>query len=437
MSAAPDPASVARVAGALRGLGAEPGRPVAWQLPTGDDAVLLTLACRHLGAIAAPLHPRAGAAEVEHMVTALDARPVLGPDTVVTRLAATARPVEAHPVRDDDPAFVLFTAGTTGPAKGVVHTTRSLAGKARRLVGVHGLGPDDRLLVAAPIAHVSGLLYAVLVPEAARCRAVLMARWDPDEALALVERERVTFLAGPPTFAAGIMHAEGFRPERVRSLRIVSSGGATVTPAFVEEATERLGAFVKRSYGSTEAPTVATTPAGGDPVRARTTDGVATPGTELRTVDGELQVRGPELFAGYLDDAQTAEVMTPEGWYRTGDLASIDDEGWLTITGRVRDLIIRGGENVPAAEVEAALEAHPAVRQAAAVGEPDPVLGERVAAFVVVDGDFDLERCREWFATRGLARFKTPERLVVVDHLPTLPAGKVDKAALRARLHRT
>lgn len=434
MSRLPDAGYVARVAGALRALGAEPGRPVAWQLPTGDDAVSLTLACRHLGAIAAPLHPRAGAAELEEMLTALDARPVLGPDTVVAELAERATPVEARPVGADDPAFVLFTAGTTGRAKGVVHTTRSLVGKARQLVGVHGLHGDDCLLVAAPVAHVSGLLYAVLVPAVAGCRTVLMARWDPDEALDAVERERVTFLAGPPTFATGIMHATGFRPERVRSLRIVSSGGATVTPAFVEEATERLGAFVKRSYGSTEAPTVATTPAGGDPERARTTDGKATPGTELRTVDGELQVRGPELFAGYLDDARTAEAMTPDGWFRTGDLAHIDDEGWLTVTGRLRDLIIRGGENVPAAEVEVVLEAHPAVRQAAAVGMPDPVLGERVAAFVVLDGAFDLESCRTWFAARGVARFKTPERLIAVDHLPTLPAGKVDKAALRARL---
>jgi len=147
---------------------------------------------------------------------------------------------------------------------------------------------------------------------------------------------------------------------------------------------------------------------------------------------GEVWVRGPELFVGYADAGHTREA-THRGWFRTGDLGVLDTGGWLTIVGRIKELIIRGGENVAPAEVERALEAHPAVRQAVVVGYPDEHLGERVAAFVVGDGDFDLERCQTWFERQGVARYKTPEQVVVVPALPELGAGKPDRAALARR----
>src|SRR5205807_7281965 len=146
---------------------------------------------------------------------------------------------------------------------------------------------------------------------------------------------------------------------------------------------------------------------------------------------GELWVRGPELFAGYADAAQTAAVVAHGGWFRTGDLATIDRDGWLRIVGRLKDVIIRGGENISAAEVEAVLEAHPSVRQAVAVGEPDARFGERVVAFVVASPDFDLDVCRQWFAAQGVTKFKTPERVVRLDALPMMAAGRPDRAALR------
>jgi cyclohexanecarboxylate-CoA ligase len=261
-----------------------------------------------------------------------------------------------------------------------------------------------------------------------------MARWDPEDALDLIEREHVTYMIGPPTFFVGLMHAPGFTADRVASLRLVSSGGAGVSVAFVEEASQRLGAVVKRTYGSTEAPTVATS-TGSDPLAgAHNHDGHAIGAVELRVVDGELLVRGPEVCVGYLDAAQNAEAFTTDGWFRTGDLATISADGWLSIVGRLKDVIIRGGENISTAEVEHELEAHAAVRHAVAVGYPDPLMGERVAAFVVAPPEFDVETVRAWFAERGVARFKTPERVVVVDALPTLPTGKPDRDALRARL---
>jgi len=219
-------------------------------------------------------------------------------------------------------------------------------------------------------------------------------------------------------------------------VRLVSSGGAGVTPAFVATARATLGASVKRTYGSTEAPTV-TTSAATDPAdRAQETDGHPVGQCELRVTDGgELLLRGPELFVGYADVTQTHAAID-RGWFRTGDLATIDDDGWLTIVGRIKDVIIRGGENIGAAEVEAVLEAHPSVRQAVAVGYPDDSLGERVCAFVVTDGPFDLAATREWFEARGVARFKTPERVVQLAELPLLGAGKPDRGALRDRAAR-
>jgi cyclohexanecarboxylate-CoA ligase len=217
-----------------------------------------------------------------------------------------------------------------------------------------------------------------------------------------------------------------------------------VTPAFVADATARLGARVKRTYGSTEAPTVTTSTPDDPPARARDTDGRAVGAVRLRVSDpdtgqarpagasGELWLRGPELFVGYADPEQTAEAVS-RGWFRTGDLATVNDEGWLTIVGRMQDTIIRGGENIAAAEVEAVLEAHRDVAQAVAVGAPDPTLGERVCAFVVARRAFDLETSRAWFEQQGIARYKSPERVVQLDALPLLSTGKPDRAALRER----
>jgi acyl-CoA synthetase (AMP-forming)/AMP-acid ligase II len=273
-------------------------------------------------------------------------------------------------------------------------------------------------------------------------RAQLMAKWSPEVAVDTIEAERITFMIGPPTFFVSLMSTTGFSPERVESIRLISSGGAGVTAAFVEQASESFGARVKRTYGSTEAPTVTTSTPRDLARRARETDGRATGGAELRVSDpatgrvlptgevGELWLRGPELFVGYAD-VEATRAAVERGWFRTGDLAAVDADGWLTIAGRVKDVIIRGGENIAAAEVEGILEAHPAVRQAAVVGEPDERLGERVCAFVVASASFDLAACHAWFAERGVAVFKTPERLVQLDELPLLAAGKPDRAALK------
>jgi len=411
-AAAPLAARVARVAGGLRELGVRAGDVVAWQSPNRDEVGVCYRACWRLGAVAAPVHHQAGPADVQRMLEPL------APAVVLDDLDALpdGQPVTEYWPDGQRLAAVLHTSGSSGAPKGVLHTQATLAYKAVSMVRTHGLGPDDCVLMPAPAAHISGLLNGVTLPGVTPFRTVFMARWDPQHALELIERERVTFMVGPPTFFVSLMDAPDFAPERVASLRLISSGGAGVSEAFVAEAQARLGARVKRTYGSTEAPTIVT-------------DGAPIGQVELRVdPNGELQVRGPEVCVGYVDAAQTAEAFTDDGWFRTGDLATLDP---VEIVGRIKDVIIRGGENISVTEVEEILEAHPAVRQAVVVGYPDDLMGERVAAFVVTDGPFDLDTVRAWFTERGVAKYKTPERVEVVDRIPLLPTGKPDRRKLR------
>lgn len=430
-----------RLGGALNARGIGHGDHVAFQLGVGVDAVIVYRACWQLGVVPVALHPLSGPSAVAEALdqsepAALISEPgfALAAASGCVRVAdLTGGAAPEVEVTSTDDALVLFTSGSTGRPKGVVHTHAGLTYKATESIEVHGLTADDVVLMPAPLAHVSGLLHAVLVPGAVGAKTVLMSRWEPGAALDLIERERVTWMVGPPTFFIGLMDHPEFRPERTASLRLLSCGGAGVTPAFAERARRELGAVVKRAYGSTEAPTITTSRHDDPPERMTGTDGRPFGGSEMRVDDrGELFVRGPELARGYLDPSDTAAGFV-DGWFRTGDLATIDD-GWLTITGRLGDRIIRGGENISATEVEQHLEAHPAVSEAVAVAEADDRLGERVAAFVIASSGFDLQACRSWFEARGASRFITPERIEIVDTLPVLASGKVDRAALRARL---
>jgi len=497
-------ALTACLAGGLRDAGVGRRDAVAWQIPNGYEAYLLYRACWRLGAIAVPVHHQSGAADVERQLERIEPTVVIGAaglplgqhaDAIIVggpslparrrseprASAATDTPTDAnaspptdtgsapavarphHHVRHfakllaadpeeerhaqtSDVAAVLFTAGSSGEPKGVIHTHRTLAAKAMAMPAIHGLTANDSVLMPAPLAHISGLLNGLLVPAIAGMKSVLIPKWNPSLALDLVERERITFMVGPPTFFLGLMHEPSFTTRRVRSLRLISTGGTGVTQSFVDRASDAFDADVKRSYGSTEAPTVATSTPDDGARSARETDGRASGDTELRVVDlvtgqprptgeeGELQVRGPELFAGYLDDEQTAAAFARGGWFRTGDLATIDEDGRLAITGRLKDIIIRGGENISAREIESILERHPDVHHAVAIGVPDERLGERVAVFVEATLRFDLAACRAWFASEGVAKHKTPEQVIRLDHLPVLGAGKPDRSALRRLL---
>ncbi|HXW33610.1 MAG TPA: AMP-binding protein [Acidimicrobiales bacterium] len=408
---------ISTVAGRLRREGIRRHDVVAFQLPNGIGAALLYRACWRLGAIAAPLHHKMGPREVAAALDQVD--PVLviagcglpaseiegsvvleSPserfDGLLARFADADPVTRAQcPAKGSDIAAVLFTSGSTGTPKAVLHTHRGLGYKASTMVEVHGIGPRDAVLSPAPLAHISGLLNGVLLPSTAGIPSVLMSTWDPEKALSLIERYEVTFMGAPPVFFTQMAASELFTQRRVATLRLVSTGGASVSPAFIDSTSEIFECRVKRTYGSTEAPTVTTSRARDAVDRARDTDGRTVGEVELQIRDpgdlslresgdpGEIWLRGPELFVGYADPAANAKVFAgPGGWFRTGDIGVSDERGWLRVEGRLSDTIIRGGENISASEVEATLEAHPDVTHAVAVPVPDAILGERVAAYV-------------------------------------------------------
>jgi acyl-CoA synthetase (AMP-forming)/AMP-acid ligase II len=468
------------VAGGLATLGVSPGDAVAVQLPNWWETVVVLLATTRLGAVAVPIPPIHRAREVGFILRQTAARtlcipgryrdcdhreliaslrpelPALG-DVIVVRdvatvglqpfasLAGTAPPPAGAP---GDVALVMYTSGTTADPKGVLHSHQTLLAEARSLVPVHGVGAGDTVLMPSPLTHVSGLVHALLVPAAVGSSAVLMPRWDPGEALRLIATERVTYMVGAPTFLRDLARNAALPASDVSSFRLYSCGGADVDPTLVSEAARRLGCVAKRVYGSTEFPTITTSGPDDPPARRVDSDGRPIGAAELRLVDdddgevsagreGEILARGPECFLGYLDPALNAEVFTADGWFRTGDLGTLDADGYLRITGRKKDIIIRKGENISAREVEDLLAAHPAVADAAVIGLPEAAAGEIACAVLRLRPGaaiLSLDDVTSHLLACGLSKRKLPERLVVTDDLPRTASGKVLKRALRERL---
>jgi cyclohexanecarboxylate-CoA ligase len=459
-----------RVAAGLRHLDVLPGAVVAMQLPNWWEAVVLCWAAWRCGAIVAPITPTLRAREVGFILGQSRAQLAIVPHefrgtdypalvrstgfagTVLEIRGGRAFPNSDASVPDvdvnaDDDAVILWTSGTTADPKGVVHTHRSLRAEADTIAAAHEMLAGEPLLLPMPVTHVAGLTYGVLLPATSGITAVLMDTWDPGRALELVERERVAVMISTPVFMRTMIDHPQFVGTDTSTLRLFSLGGAGVAPAMVREGAREFDCWCKRTYGSTEYPTLTTGLLGDDPERDATTDGRLIDGAELRIVDpqtiadvasgepGELLARGPEMFVGYLDPDLDAEAFVDDGWFRTGDLARYDGT-YLTIVDRLKDVIIRGGENVSAQEVEALLVTHPSVSEAACVAAPNPMMGEEVCAFVIASagGAPELHELRTHLLEQGLARFKLPSRLEVRADLPRTASGKVQKTPLRDEL---
>ena len=470
-----------RVAAALRTEGVGEGDVVFYQLPNWWESAALAWGIILAGAIASPLTPTLRHSEVSFVLEQTGARLAVVPRsfrgfdhaamlaeigfdgaTWIARtgeldaiLATSIGADTEHRARVDasDPALLLWTSGTTAQPKGVVHTHQSLRHEADSLGAAHAFAADDRQLLPMPMTHVAGFTYGVLMPVCLGVPAVLMDVWDPGAALQIVEIERISVMISTPVFVRSMIDHPDFSATDASSIRLLSLGGAGVAPATVREGAASFGGpsgcWCKRTYGSTEYPTLTTGVLGDDPERQATTDGVIIGPAELRIVDpgtmrdvtegnaGELWARGPEMFSGYLDAELDAAAFAPDGWFRTGDLATYAG-GYLTIVDRLKDIVIRGGENISAAEVEHALLSHPSVADCAVVAVPDAVMGERACAFVIPRGEEPptLAELAAHVAAQGLAPFKRPERLELRETLPRTPSGKVQKGPLRDEVAR-
>jgi acyl-CoA synthetase (AMP-forming)/AMP-acid ligase II len=333
--------------------------------------------------------------------------------------------------------MVLYTSGTTGGPKGVLHSHNSIHALVRQ-IGMHWrIEPGDAFLVPSPVSHIGGSIYAFECPLLLGTTAVLMERWDADAAIGIMSAERCTHLAGATPFLEQLLAAAQRAGSRLPDLKVFICGGASVPPTLIRNAAARFDrTAVTRVYGSTEVPvTTIGAPDRADLGHAADTDGrvgIA----EVKLTDGEIRARGPQMLVGYLHPEDEASVFDEEGYYRTGDLGRWVDGEYLVVSGRTKDIIIRNGENISPKEVEDLLADHPDIAEVAVVGVPDPRTGERACAVIVLrrSPGPDVASLRAFLSDLGVASFKIPEAVAYWDALPRNDAGKVLKHQIRAAL---
>jgi cyclohexanecarboxylate-CoA ligase len=365
-------------------------------------------------------------------------------DDRLVAMDAFATPVTPDPVEteSDDILTLLYTSGTTGTPKGVLHTHDTLLSHNRNMVKLHAFSSETTVLMPSSVAHVIGLLYAVQLPFVLGMEVVMMDRWDAERAVDLIDAFDCNVTIGPTTFLRGLLDAapQGWE----NSLRLVSVGGSKGPSEIVYRATDELGCTVKRAYGSSEYPTCIANPLDAPIDKQANTEGIPSDGCRISVRDpesgepvprgesGELFVQGPGLMVGY-NDRELNDEAFDEGWYGTGDLARVDDRGYVAITGRKKDVIIRGGENIAIQPIDDVLHEHPAITDVAVVAMPDPDLGEKACAYVELDDDTALtfESMIDFLESRDMTKQKYPERLEVVDELDRTETGKIDRKRLR------
>lgn len=449
-------AMVARQAHALRAAGVGAGDRVAAQVPKSPQALAAYGAAVALGAVFLPLNTAYTAAELDYFLS--DAEPKVflaegsrdlgglagrhgarlltleadGSGTLAEAAAGQPGEIAAVTREAGDLAALLYTSGTTGRSKGAMLTQGNLLSNARALAGLWRFTPHDVLIHALPIFHTHGLFVATNTVLATGGRMILLPTFDAAEVMGLMPQ--ATALMGVPTFYTRLLDQPGLA-EAARGMRLFVSGSAPLLPETHAAFARLTGHAILERYGMTETNMIASNPYEGQ--RRAGTVGFALPGVEVRLDAqpvGGIEVRGPNVFAGYWQmPEKTAEEFTADGWFKTGDVGRFDAEGYLSIVGRAKDLIITGGFNVYPVEVEEALDRVPGVLESAVIGLPHPDFGEGVFAVLVAQAGVTLDPEAVLAAVRDrLARFKQPKAAVVVDALPRNAMGKVQKAALRA-----
>ncbi|HIH5727029.1 TPA: medium-chain fatty-acid--CoA ligase [Escherichia coli] len=467
--------------------GIESGDRIAFQLPGWCEFTVIYLACLKIGAVSVPLLPSWREAELVWVLNKCQAkmffaptlfkqtRPVdlilplqnqlpqlqqivgvdkLAPATSslsLSQIIADNTPLTtAITTHGDELAAVLFTSGTEGLPKGVMLTHNNILASERAYCARLNLTWQDVFMMPAPLGHATGFLHGVTTPFLIGARSVLLDIFTPDACLALLEQQRCTCMLGATPFVYDLLNLLEKQPADLSALRFFLCGGTTIPKKVARECQQR-GIKLLSVYGSTESSPHAVVNLDDPLSRFMHTDGYAAAGVEIKVVDdarktlppgceGEEASRGPNVFMGYFDEPElTARALDEEGWYYSGDLCRMDEAGYIKITGRKKDIIVRGGENISSREVEDILLQHPKIHDACVVAMPDERLGERSCAYVVLKAphhSLSLEEVVAFFSRKRVAKYKYPEHIVVIEKLPRTASGKIQKFLLRKDIMR-
>jgi cyclohexanecarboxylate-CoA ligase len=465
------------LAARLAALGVARGDVVSFQLPNWWQFSVLHLACLKLGAVSNPLMIIFRERELRFMLKLAETKVLVVPAAFrnfdYARMAANIRadlpalkhvfvvggsgeaafealvsgkadsPSRAQRPSPDDVIQLLYTSGTTGEPKGVMHTSNTMLSNLVPFAERLHLGSRDVIHMPSPLAHQLGFMYGLVMPVMLGATAVLQDIFEPKEMQRQIAQEKVTFTMGATPFLNDLAEFVARNDAPTETLRVFVSAGAPIPRALVSKARQALGAAIISAWGMSENGAVTTTRPEDPEEKTMATDGCALAGMEVRVVDangdvvpfgqeGQLQVRGCSNFVGYLKRPEL-DNTDAEGWFDTGDLARMDAEGYIRIAGRSKDIIIRGGENIPVVEVEGLLFKHPAVAAVAVVGYPDARLGERACAFVVLreGASLGFAEMVAYLKTQQMAQQYIPEKLEIVADLPRTPSGKIQKFKLR------
>ncbi|HEY2338729.1 MAG TPA: class I adenylate-forming enzyme family protein [Burkholderiales bacterium] len=433
-------------AGLRRRGGVRRGDVIAVQLPNSPEFVVAYLALCRLGAVMCPLHMPYRQAEIETLmrhggarlaICLADRKGLFGGAGVAFEEIPGDEMLEAnHPVPEAADAFLLlYTSGTTAAPKGVPHPYRTMLANARLGAPEHGLDSRDRILSAAPFSHLYGL-YSLHCAWAVGACTVLLPAFKPDELGMVVQDQKPTALWTAPAHLAACRAAYLFDQRDWSSLKLAIVSGSSAPPELMHFLNSRLkDCATSQLWGMTELQAGLYTRPGDAAELSATTSGRASPGTEVRlSAEGEIQVRGVPVFAGYHENEEAnRQAFTADGWFRSGDLGRMDAAGNVAVTGRTKDVINRGGVKFNPAEVEVLLDAHPKILQSAIVPMPDAVLGEKACAFVALRTpvDISLEEVVKYLLEKNIAKNKLPEKLVVVAEMPLTPTRKIIKGKLK------
>jgi acyl-CoA synthetase (AMP-forming)/AMP-acid ligase II len=459
--------AVLNAAGLLRGLGVTAGDPVVIQLRNSALYPIVQIAVNALGAVFVPVKTSTSPSENAAVVDRVGAKALViaaefradtarstvgGRGVVVTDTeiwdavehGEPSRGPEASAADADEPMCIMFSSGTTGIPKGIINTTNSQLSAVRRMIDEMRLDDGDAWLIVPPMAHNAGWLYSFVPAYLSGARAIFLERFDPRRALALLAEHDIRNVFLTPTHANDVLDVLDGGAQAPPNLRRVFIGGAATAPQMKAALRNRLGVEVVGIYGSTENQAVSYTRPGCDASHSDHTVGWPCPNSTVAIFDvdrstilapnatGEIGTRGPGTFVGYFaDQAATDAAFNEDGWFLTGDLGHLDDPGALHITGRRKELIIRGGLNIAPEDVERPLALHPVVERVAAVGVPDERLGEIVCAVLVSRDELDLPAVTGFLRTNGVGTHLWPEALLRVDEFPLTDIGKVQRGRLR------